>query len=116
MINSTLDDLVATICPDLEASPSRDVYLDIAQGTTSSEALGDLYNLAVCLKAAHEFTIDTTRPLGDGGRITAKNEGRTSVQYEFTPGNNKSSSLELTQYGVRLKKIYRQAGLVAETT
>lgn len=113
-MESTLDDLIATICPDLDTSPGRDVYVDIAQSTISAEALGDLYDYGVALKAAHVFTIDATRPMGDGGRITAKTEGRTSVQYETSTLKTSSSDLELTQYGKRLKSLIRSLGLVAD--
>lgn len=112
-MTSSIDDLISTLCPDLAASPGLDVYLDIAKGNLSLEALGDSYNLAVALRAAHEYTVDATRAGGQGGKVVSMTEGRTSVQYEATNRMRSSSALEMTQYGTRLKTLFRTLGLVA---
>ncbi len=111
---STVDTLLESICPQLANALDKDIYLEIAQLTTSSVALGEAYNLALALRAAHEYTLDQTRQMGTGGQIIGMTEGRSSVM--FAEPSKRLSPLETTQYGQRLKILFRSLGLVATST
>ena len=114
---STIDDFIATICPLLNSSISKDIYVEMAKMTLNADVLAENYALAVALRAAHEYTIDATRPMGSGGVIVGQSEGRASIQFA-EPSRKVSlmSNLSATQYGQRLKALIRSMGLVATSS
>lgn len=110
---ATIEDLLTVMCPDLANSDSLDIYVEIAESLLSESVLGDNYNLAVALRAAHEYTVDVTQPLGSGGQVIQETEGKSTIMYASP--SKRLSSIETTQYGRRLKNLYRTLGLVATT-
>ena len=112
------DDFLAGLCPQLLTDQNHDMYIAIAELSLDAPALEEHYQLALALMAAHSYTLDQTRPMGDGGRISLRTEGRISVGYQEprSTGGPDRSELLLTQYGQRLKSLFKRAGLFAEVS
>lgn len=105
-------------CPALyAATASMNYFIAAAREELSASVLGAMYEKAVAYLAAHKYslTIQSTALGGTAGRITSKTEGRLSVTFG---GIDSSSSDEysLTNYGIQLKNIFTNAGLLASST
>jgi hypothetical protein len=107
MATSDVDTIIATICPKLDASPMKDVYMDLALDRVSQEYLGKHYNYGYALMASHYYTMDVSRPTGDSGMVTSKTEGRTSISYWNAIDIRSNSDLHMTSYGKRYKSLIR---------
>ena len=113
LIDRTVAELIATICPNLSTSGASDIYIDIAAEDTDATFFGNYYNYAIALRAAHCYTIDTTRPNGDAGMITAKQEGKLQISFLHNMNRLSRSDLLMTQYGQRLQALIRRLGPIA---
>jgi hypothetical protein len=105
--------IIETVCPELFGSPSRSVYLGMAEEMTNRGFFGPLYNQAVAYRACHFFTI-----YGDGqgsgessitgaGPISSKSEGGLSVSYAVAATTAADSELNNTKYGKMLLGLTR---------
>ena len=106
---STVDDYIQTLYPKLSLSPSKDVYVEMAELQTSSAFYGTSYELALALRACHYFYLDDQLG-GSGGVITSKTESRTSVSYWNSVPENDHSNLAGSSFGQRLKALIRSKG------
>jgi hypothetical protein len=105
-------------CPPLyAATASMTYFITSAREELSASVLGAMYEKAVAYLAAHKYILTTqsTTLGGTAGRVVSKTEGRLSVTFG---GIDSSSSDEysLTNYGIQLKNIFMNAGLVASST
>jgi hypothetical protein len=109
------EDYLAVLCPTMLTVSGYSVFIDMAEGVTSSGFFGSQYNLAVALRAAHMYVLNRKRG-GEGGFITQKVEGRMSVSYGGV--NNVTDELQLTSYGMQLYDLIKNtkfAGTVSDT-
>lgn len=109
------EEYLAVLCPTILTVSGYNVFIDMAEGVTSSGFFGSQYNLAVALRAAHLYVLNRKRG-GEGGFITEKREGRMSVSYGGV--DNVTSELQLTSYGVQLCDLIKNtqfAGTVSDT-
>ncbi len=107
---STVDQYLEAICPNLYNADFKSIYVELATESTSEDYFGTKYNYAIALRAAHNYTIDSSRTDGTGGAITGKTEGRVSIQYWNSIPNSDHSGLNQTTYGQKLKALMRSIG------
>jgi hypothetical protein len=103
-------EIITAICAPLASSGAYDIYIDIAAEDTNAAFFGNYYNYAIALRASHYYTIDITRPDGDSGLITSKQEGKLQVSYLHNMNRNSRTDLTLTHYGQRLHALMRRRG------
>lgn len=107
----TVTEYLYMMCPALVNSGFSDIYIELATGETSLSFFSDMYyNYAIALRAAHNYTIDSTRTDGSGGLITAKQEGRMQMSFLHNMNRQSRSDLLMTQYGQRLQSLIRSRG------
>jgi len=116
LVDRTIAELIATICPTLSTSGASDIYIDIAAEDTDATFFGVYYNYAIALRAAHIYTLDVTRANGDAGLITAKQEGKLQVSFLHNMNRQSRSDLLMTQYGQRLHALIRRLGPIASVS
>lgn len=84
--------------PDFKAPKAQiEAYLELCKGDLSKSALGDKYDYAVCLLAAHRIAM-----LSIEGELEAESLGQHSKSY------SKLTGLEKTSYGQILKGLLNQ--------
>jgi hypothetical protein len=93
--------IIATICPELAASPSLDAFLGMAVELTDRGFFGKMASFAIAYWACHLFTITGSgggNPAIGIGKITGMSEGGLSISLaaNATPD---SSGLDTTKYG-----------------
>jgi hypothetical protein len=101
------EDILQVICPALVADSGFDIYLEMAESVTSSDYFGTSYSMAVALRAAHMYTLNTQRR-GQSGVITYLMEGRLAKS--FGGIGVVRNELELTNYGQQLLSLMRMQG------
>jgi hypothetical protein len=107
----TVTEYLQMMCPSLPNSGFSDIYIELATDETSATFFGEkYYNYAIALRAAHNYTIDTTRGNGAGGLITAKQEGRMQMSFLHNMNRQSRSDLLLTMYGMKLQSLIRSRG------
>lgn len=99
---ATPEELIEVICPTLATISGYSTYVSLAASLTSSGYFGDSYALAVALRAAHMYMINSKRN-GESGYITQKQEGRLSKS--FGGMGNITSELQMTSYGMQLQQL-----------
>jgi hypothetical protein len=107
------EDLLAVICPSLLTTSGYQSYLDVAEIRTSSSFFGGAYPLAVALRAAHMYTLNTQRG-GQSGIVTYLMEGRLAKSFGGIGVVRKE--LELSNYGQQLIGLIRASGPAITTT
>lgn len=110
LVDRTVAELVTALCPTLAADAAYDIYVDIATEDTDATFFGNYYNYAIALRAAHYYTMDTTRTAGDSGLITSKQEGKLQVSYLHNMNRSSRTDLTMTHYGQRLHALMRRRG------
>jgi hypothetical protein len=83
----------------MSSTPNYDIYVDLAKQMTSLGFFGTNWNMAVALRAAHMWTLNSTRG-GQSGVITYLMEGRLSKS--FGGVGVIREELQLTNYGMQL--------------
>ena len=111
-----VDEYVSALYPELLLSTSYDVYIDIATSQTSTSFFGAQYNYAVALRACHNYYIDNGRVGSDGGAVTNRTEGKTSMSYWNTIPKDVRTTLGLSSFGQRLQGLITQQGGKASIT
>lgn len=101
--------IIQRICPALYSDSGINDWISIATDRTSTSWYGNNYNMAVALRAAHDYTLSVTRPLGEAGAVVSMSEGNQSRSFS-KGGSSFPDDLEQTAYGVRLKTLRRGAG------
>lgn len=91
-------------------------YIDVAEGLINRAYFGDLADYAVALRAMHNYIIDSERPKGEAGLITAKSEGQASLRYWNKVEKGRYSDLQMTHYGQRLLAIIKARGPAISVT
>jgi hypothetical protein len=93
--------IIATICPELAASPSLDSFLGMAVELTDRRYFGKLVSYAIAYRACHLFTIagggNSNSALGLG-QIASMSEGGLSVSFA-ADATTDSGGLDTTKYG-----------------
>lgn len=113
LADRTALEIITAICPSLIASGVSDLYIDIATEETSLDFFGKYYNYAIALRSAHIYTLDVSRPNGDAGLITAKQEGRLQMSFLHNMTRQSKSDLNMTSFGQRLQSLIRSMGPIA---
>ena len=108
----TYDEYIAAYCPQLDASPLKDVYVEDALGMTSKAFFGSYWDKAVALRAAHIFTgaMQAIQDPSATGLVTGKSEGRTSISYWNSISKGSNSTLSTSKYGKDLKELITICG------
>lgn len=101
---ATPEEIIAVICPTMLTIPGYQVYIDMATARTSQGFFHAQYELAIALRAAHMYTLNTKQG-GQAGVVTYKMEGRLAVSYGGTGVIR--DELELSNYGLQLKALIR---------
>jgi hypothetical protein len=93
----------------LASSASLSLYIADATNRTDQAFYGANYNLAIALRAMHEFVLDQ-RNLGAGGPIMGMREGGASISYAPGKGHQNDVDLDQTSFGKRLRGLRRASG------
>jgi hypothetical protein len=93
------DDVLLVIAPTMASVAGYDTYVELAQQQTSPGYFGSHWAMAVALRAAHMWTLNTLRG-GQSGVITYLMEGRLSKS--FGGVGVIREELQLTNYGMQL--------------
>lgn len=110
---ATPEQILAVICPRLFDTADYQVYIDLAVSQTAQEHFGLQYDLAVALRAAHMWTINTKRN-GQSGVVTYRMEGRLAESYGGIGVIR--NELELTNYGLQLLQLMNTVKAPISTT
>jgi hypothetical protein len=98
-------------CPDLGTDPNLSIWITLAQEQTDSSYFCNSYNLAVALRACHEYTLVNMpgASAGASGNISSIKEGDLSIGYSNNSSSGKSSNnLDQTIFGKELKALIKQ--------
>lgn len=113
----TPEELLVVYCPQMALTSGYSIYIDQAKLLTSSGYFGDYWSQAVCLRAAHMWTLNSKRP-GTSGVETFLMEGRLSKSYGGVGVIR--DGLQLTNYGMQLLDLMdslpASVGTVASST
>jgi hypothetical protein len=94
--------IIGAICPDLAASPSLDIFLDMAVELTNRGFFGKLASYAIAYRACHLFMVSggggSGNPAFGMGQVASMSEGGLSVSFA-TGASASDSGLETTKYG-----------------
>ena len=104
---SSISDLFDCLAPELADSTSKNCWIEIATGLTSSSYFDDQYNLAIALRSAHIGTISSSTTSA-GGPISSMREGDLAISYAV--GKVSSSGLGSTKYGIMLDNLIKSCG------
>jgi hypothetical protein len=99
-------DYITAKLPALASSPNLALYITDATQRTDAVFYGVNYNLAIALRAMHEYTLDQ-RNLGAAGAIAGLREGGASIAYAPGKGLATDVDLEQTSFGRRLRGLRR---------
>jgi len=91
--------LLAVYCPSMALTSGYSNYIDVAKELTSSGFFGNFWSLAVVLRAAHQWTLNSKRA-GQSGVETYLMEGRLAKS--FGGIGVIRDGLQLTNYGMQL--------------
>lgn len=103
----TPEEILAVICPTMTATSGYELYISTASLMTSSGYFGDAYSLALALRAAHMFVVNTQRQ-GRAGVETYLMEGR--LAQSFGGVGVSKNNLQFTSYGWQLLDLIKQQG------
>lgn len=112
-MTSTVDQIIGVYAPDLITDPGYAVYIDEATSSTSECYFGEMYNMALALRACHNYLLVQQRPNGTPGQITSRTEARTSIQYWSTKPSGSYSDLHMTVPGAKLLALIHSRGPAA---
>lgn len=116
----SIESYIGALAPKLTISPSKEVYIDMAEQATNPGFWGVKYNQAVALLAAHIWYLscpeDEASSEGSGGAnigvtgsITSKREGDLAVSYGGVSASADTSAadsdLMQSRYGVMLIRL-----------
>jgi len=96
---ATPEELLPVYCPQMTLTSGYSIYIDQAKLLSSSGYFGSFWPLAVALRAAHMWTLNSMRG-GQSGVITYLMEGRLSKS--FGGVGVIREELQLTNYGMQL--------------
>lgn len=108
---TTIQGWIQIKCPNLFADTNLNTWIEGAVLHIDPECYGDKYNLAVALRASHDYTISQNQQgsgSGSSGSITSKREGDQAVTFANNASNISGDDyLKLTNYGLELISIQR---------
>lgn len=110
---ATAEEILQVICPQFLTTSGYNVYLEMAEIETSSAWYGSAYEMALALRAAHMWTLNTQRR-GQSGVVTYLMEGRLAKS--FGGIGVVRHELELTNYGLQLQNLMKSRGPAITTT
>lgn len=93
------EEIILIIAPTMSSTAGYATYIELAKQMTSSGFFGTNWNMAVALRAAHMWTLNSIRG-GQSGVITYLMEGRLSKS--FGGVGVIREELQLTNYGMQL--------------
>lgn len=110
----TTEQVFDVIAPAYKNHADKAVWLEIAEEMISSDPnvwSGTVRSRAVALQAAHSLTLTETRPMGEGGTVTQKQEGRLVIGYEKDAGTSSKYDRDLgqTHFGRQLIGLMRRS-------
>lgn len=109
----TPEAILAIIATELASSPLMDGYVALARIQISPIFFGTNYNLAVALKAAHEWVLNTKRS-GQSGVLTYEMSNRMSRS--FGGVGVIRNDWDLSNYGLQYKALVRSCGVGATSS
>ena len=105
--------IISAICPELYASASLSIFIDMAMSEISAQYFGTLYQKAIALKACHMFTL-SKRAMGAAGGISDMSEGGISLS--FAVQNSGDNNLKQTNYGLQYLELVSICGIGISVT
>ena len=109
----TPEEILAIIASEMVTDPNYVNYISLAGLNHSQVVLGDKYNMATALLAAHMWVLNTKRQ-GESGVVTYLADGRRMKSYGGTGVIR--DSLELTNYGMQYKTLISATVVGASTS
>jgi hypothetical protein len=98
--------IIETVCPGLFASPSLDMFIDMAVELTDRGFFGKLTNYAIAYRACHLFTLtggeSSGNPALGTGQISSISEGGLSMSFQTSQPDAGNHGLDTTKYGTML--------------
>lgn len=107
---TTIEDIIKLKAPGLYGDVNLSAWITLSKTKIDSCYYGKLYNEAVALQAAHDYTL-SNRMLGASGAISSIREGDLSVSYG-TGGSN--GDLSSTHYGMQLKNLTDKSNMAID--
>ena len=96
----TASQIIQVKCPELYADANLSVYIEMATQLSDSCFFGTNYQLAIALRACHDYTLDQ-RDAGQAGQISSVKEGDLAIAYAISKAEG-SEDLSQTSYGKKL--------------
>ena len=106
----TAEEILSVIAAGMDDLPSRPAYIALATQRTDRCFFGVNYTLAIALRAAHEWVLNTRRQ-GESGVTTYEASGRLAKSYGGVGVIR--DSLQLTNYGMQLEALIKESGMGA---
>lgn len=107
----TIDQNIEIKCSSLFSDANKAKWVTNAQLSIDITCYGTKYNLAVALRACHDYTLATIQQgsgSGASGSIISKREGDQSVAFSNNASNISGDDyLKLTNYGLELLSIQK---------
>lgn len=113
----TAQKIIETICPELSASPSLGVYLQMAEESCDTGFFGNQYRYAVAYKASHLFTMmgdsqgggGSHNPAAGTAQIASMSEGGMSISYAVSASGTGTDSRDMdnTKFGKLFLSLVR---------
>ena len=111
-MSSTIEELIGVYSPKLFNSDSLSVYIETSKLQTSECFFGNSYNLAVALRACHNFEINNRdENYNPAGNINSLKEGDLAKGFGSTNSSSNSGNLAQTGYGMQLQGLINSSSL-----
>lgn len=104
-MSATVIQILDAIAPQFASDPNKSLFIQLAEGRTSTTAFGSNYNLAVALRTAHMMTM--AGRAGNAGSVSSISEGSRSISYTSADASKYGADLNQTSYGVELIGLIR---------
>jgi hypothetical protein len=109
-MSATIDKYIEVKCNALFTDANKQTWVDAAMLSIDQDCYGDKYNLAVALRACHDFTMSTLQQgagSGGSGNLTSKREGDQAITFANNTNMDDDLYLQGTSYGRELLSIQK---------
>jgi len=104
-MGSTASQIIQVKCPGLYADANLSMYIEMATQLSDSCFFGSNYQLAIALRACHDYTLDQ-RNAGQAGQISSIKEGDLAIAYATSKVEG-DEDLSQTNYGKKLMYLIK---------
>jgi len=107
-------------CPSLYADSNLNLWLSNAALSLNINCLGSNYQLALGLRACHDYTMSNMTnngaTAGSAGNVTGKSEGNQSVNFANNVDMNSDLYLQSSNFGKELLSLLKKSSPRMATT